>query len=224
MDKKLNPNHVFLGQKPYIYKRYKQSFIMVLLDIASWWGEKEFFEQIFWFIAIPASIIFIIILITTFIGGSDMDSDVGDVDAEIDGDAGIGFQFFTFKNLVGFFTVFSWTGISCIDYGFGVFATMGISFFAGILTMTLMATVFYFMTRMVEDGTLKIRNSIGRIGEVYLPIPAKGEGFGKVSINVQGSLREMDAMTKDDTELRVGMIVKVLDVIDEHILLVTKNS
>ena len=74
--------------------------------MAEWWDSLSKMEMIYWGLAIVSSIFFVFILITSFLGG-DMDSDVGGVDADIDADAGIGFQFFSFKNLVGFITLFS---------------------------------------------------------------------------------------------------------------------
>lgn len=65
----------------------------------------------------------------TFVGG-DMDDSFGDADSAIDADEGIGFQFKTVQNLVGFFAVFSWTGIASLQIGFSMSATLMISIFS----------------------------------------------------------------------------------------------
>lgn len=195
---------------------------MHLLDIGTWWAEKMIFEQVFWAIAIPASFIMIIILVTTFLGGDGVLD--GDVDASVEMDGGAGFQFFTFKNLVGFFTIFGWVGVGCVGSGISEMVTLVVAFLSGILMMVAMAATFYFISRLVEDGTFKMTNALGRLGEIYIPIPAAGEGMGKVQINVQGSVREMDAMTNDAVALPTGAVVKVVDIIDGHILLVSKNA
>lgn len=195
---------------------------MILLDLGTWWAEKLLFEQIFWAIAVPSSLIMIVILITTFLGGDGMFE--GDVDASIEMDGGAGFQFFTFKNLVGFFTIFGWVGIGCVRGGFDELPTLIIAFICGSIMMAAMASIFYFVSRLVEDGTFKMTNAIGRLGEIYLPVPPAGSGIGKVQINVQGTVREIDAMTHDETLLSTGTVVKVSEIIDGHILLVTKNT
>jgi len=195
----------------------------MLLDINSWWAEIETFERIYWIIALPASLIFIIILITTFIAG-DVDGEVGDVDADIEADSGIGFQFFSLKNLVGFFTIFAWSGIACIDAGYGTVITVGVSGLSGLLMMVVMASIFYFMGKLTYDGTLALENAIGCIGEVYLTIQPKRNGFGKVQINVQGGIRTLQAMTDDEEELASGAVVRVKEVINNQILLVAKES
>ena len=76
-------------------------------------------EHVYWLFAVPSTIIFLIYMIITFAAGADVDGDFGDADADVDGDAGIGFQFFSLKNLVGFFTIFSWAGLACIDANLG---------------------------------------------------------------------------------------------------------
>ena len=195
---------------------------MFLLDITTWWSEKILLEQIFWGLAIPASAVLTILLITTFLG-FDSDMDIG-VDDGVEIDGGAGFQFFTFKNLVGFFTIFGWVGLGCVASGFSEFTSVGIAFVSGIVMMASMASIFYFMSKMTEDGTMVITSSIGRLAEAYMPIPADGLGIGRVQINIQGGIREMEAMTHDNTTLPTGTVVRVLDIIDGHILLVTKHN
>lgn len=196
---------------------------MMLLDITSWWSGKELFEQIYWAFAIPSTAIFLIMLVLTFVVGDVGDMD-GDVDTDMDADDGIGFQFFTVKNLVSFFTIFGWIGIGCIDMGYSEMVTMIVSFISGLAMMVLMASIFYMMSKLVEDGTMKTKNAIGKLGEVYIIVPKKGNGFGRIQLNIQGAMREMEAMTNDEEDLQVGKIVKVLEVVDKHILVVTNNN
>lgn len=190
--------------------------------MTEWFTSLELFERIYWIFAFPSSLIFLIIALMTFIGG-DAGMDDVDMDTDVDGGDGAGFQFFTFKNLVGFFMIFAWSGLACIHGGFGQVATIVVSVLCGLLMMLAMASIFYFMSKLVEDGTMRMTSAIGRTGEVYLPIGAKNGGFGKVQINIQGSIHEIQAVTEDETDLAVGTVVKVVSVIDNHILQVTRN-
>ena len=179
-------------------------------------------EQIYWIFALPSSLIFLVILVLTFMGG-DLD-DAGGVDADINADEGIGFQFFTLKNLVGFFTVFSWIGLACIDSDMSIGMTFVISFVSGLLMMVVMASLFMLMGKLVDSGTMNINNAIGGVGEVYLPIGGNKGNFGKVQITIQGALRTIQAMTEGEEDLSVGTIVEVKDVINNNILVVSKSS
>jgi hypothetical protein len=48
--------------------------------------------------------------------------------------------------------------------------------------------------------------------------------MGKVQLNVQGSLRTLDAITDDANPIPTNSIIEVLDLIDEQILLVKKQG
>lgn len=185
-----------------------------------WFYDLSSFEQIYWGVASLASLIFVIIMFLTFLGG-DADTDA-DFDADGEG-GGAGFQFFTFKNMIGFFMIFGWTGVGCIRSDFSTTSTLLISVVCGLIMMLAMSSLFYMFSNMVEEGTMKMSNAIGRTGEVYLPIKANNGGFGKVQINIQGSLHEIQAFTNDDKDLVVGTIVRVEKIVDDHILLVTSN-
>jgi len=190
---------------------------------------KDFFdgmsslEQTYWIIALIGSVIFLIIFLLTFIGGGDTDMEADATDFEAD-DGGVGFQFFTFKNVVAFFTIFGWSGISCIDNELSTTATIIISTIAGLLMMAMTSMLFYWMHKLAESGTLKIKNAIGAIGEVYLPIGAERSSMGKVQIKVQGSLRELEAITDELEDLTTGTMVKVSEIVSAEILLVEKIS
>ncbi|MEM6721712.1 MAG: hypothetical protein AAF611_20455 [Bacteroidota bacterium] len=186
--------------------------------MGDWFSALTTFEQSYWIIAAISSTIFVVVLITTFlVGEADVD---GDVDADIEADTGVGFQFFTFKNLVAFFTIFSWAGISCINAGYGKSVTLIVSILAGIAMMFVMATLIYYINKLVSSGTLKLENAIGNVGEVYLSIGANRSKIGKVHVNVQGALRELDALADSNETLKTGTVVEVKDITGTGILIV----
>lgn len=181
-------------------------------------------EQTYWIIAIVGSAILAVIFILTFIGGdSDADMDADGTDFEAD-DGGVGFQFFTFKNIIAFFTIFGWSGLSCLDNGLSTTLTLIISTVAGLLMMVLTSLLFFWMYKLAQSGTLNMKNAVGAVGEVYLPIGANRSKMGKVQIKVQGSLRELEALTDEDEDLNTGTVVKVLEIISAELLLVEKLS
>ena len=185
-----------------------------------WYSGLELFPKIYWFIALIASLFFVIIMVLTFVGG-DTDG-LEDMDSDVDGDSGIGFQFITFKNLVGFFTIFGWSGIACLDEGFSNPITILISFICGLVMMSIMAAMFYYMGKLNDSGTLVYTNAINQIGEVYLTVQEKRTKIGKVSIRIQGSLRELDALTDSETPLKTGTVIKVKEVTPNGILIIEK--
>lgn len=186
--------------------------------MTEWFSNLEFLSKLYWSIALVGSSVFIVVMIMAFVGG-DAD-DLGDVDTDIDSDAGAGFHFITFKNLVGFFTIFGWSGIACIDAGWSTPLTVIISVICGLLMMVIMAALFYFVSKLSDSGTLIYKNALDAVGEVYLTIGADRSSMGKVSVNVQGTVRELDALTDSQTPLKSGTIIKVVDVTSNGILIV----
>ena len=190
--------------------------------MTEWFSELSTFDKFYWVVAGISSVIFIFVLIATFIGG-DTD-DIGDVDAEIDADTGAGFQFFTFKNTVAFFTIFGWSGIAMIDADSSKVATLAVSFFSGLAMMTLMAALFYYISKLVSSGTLKMKNALHAVGEVYTTIGANRSSMGKVQIKVQSALRELEALTDAETDLKQGTVIKVTEVTPNGILIVQPQT
>lgn len=186
--------------------------------MTEWFSNLEFLSKLYWSIALVGSLVFIVVMVMAFVGG-DAD-DLGDVDTDIDSDAGAGFHFITFKNLVGFFTIFGWSGIACIDAGLSTPLTIIISVICGLLMMVIMAALFYFVSKLSDSGTLIYKNALDAVGEVYLTIGADRSSMGKVSVNVQGTVRELDALTDSQTPLKSGTIIKVVDVTSNGILIV----
>lgn len=194
---------------------------MHLLDISSWWQSMIAFEKILWVIALLFSLFFVFQAIMSFAGDGDIAE--GDADLSVMEDDGIGHQFFTLKNLVAFFTIFGWTALACYKGGAGQFLSVGIGFVAGSLMVLLMMVLFRSMSRLKQSGTLQIKNAMGAIAETYLFIPPARGGFGKVHIKVQGSLRELQAITDDTEQIPTGKLVKVIGLVNDNVLLVTTD-
>lgn len=195
-----------------------------------WWSDIPAFQKAFWYFAIPFTTLFIIQTILTFLGlgeSGGLDFDDGSVGDNIDFDGDDGFQFesgssfpiFTVRNFIVFFTVFGWTGITATTSGFGNIITIILAVLLGLTVMFIVAGIFYFMSKMTESGNLKIINAIGKMGEVYLFIPEKRTGVGKVHIKVQGAVREIDAVT-DGERISTGATIVVTEIVDNRMLLV----
>jgi membrane protein implicated in regulation of membrane protease activity len=192
-------------------------------ELSAWWEALTLIQKIFWVIAGPSTLLLIIQLILTFVGGEIDDIDIdSDIDFETD-HGGIGYQFLTFKNVLGFFTMFGWIGLACLDFGFGIFISVVVAFIAGLIMMALMAFLFYQMSKLQQSGSMRIESAIDQTGEVYLTIPKNRDGVGKINITLNGTLREMDAVTDDPEPLKNGSIVQVLDIVSGNLLLVTKR-
>lgn len=62
-----------------------------------WFSALTLFEKVYWIVALAGSAVLLILVARTFIVGDGS----GDVDADVEGDGGIGLQFLSLKNLMG---------------------------------------------------------------------------------------------------------------------------
>jgi hypothetical protein len=154
------------------------------------------FEKALWLITIPSTIILLFQLVITIFGMDSSDGVDVDTDTEFDSDSESGhspFQLFTFRNLIAFFAVFGWTAISLTDEGVGHLITIVISLFSGTISMVSMASLVYFMYKLKEENIPSIKSALGKNATVYLTIPEKGKGRGKVTIEINGTQKTISA-------------------------------
>lgn len=187
-------------------------------DFTLWWQGMSILGKIYWLIALPFSVFFVLQTILTFFGGDGTDAH-GDADASVDSDSGIDFQFLSIKNLIAFFTIFGWVGVVSLGSGINPVWSVILATIGGLIMMTIMATIMYFMGKLNENGALNLNSAIGKSGTVYLTIPSKRNGLGKVQINFQG-FQTLDAMTDAENDIANGTVVEVVDIINSEFLLV----
>ncbi len=175
----------------------------------------------YFFIAIGASAFFILQSIFTFIGIGDNFELDGDFDAEVDLDVDIAdginmtMHLFTIRGIISFFMVFGWTGFILTDSGeLGSFVIFIIALATGTLMLFLIALVYYFFEKISQEGNIDIREAIGKQGSVYIPIPNRNDGIGKIQIILGESLKTLDAIAKDKA-ITTGSQVKVVGIINE---------
>lgn len=176
--------------------------------------------QTFWYVAIPTSLIFILQSIMTFVGTDASDGVNADFDGDFEG-AETPFQLFSLRNLINFLLGFSWSGISF----FGLIKNSLILISTSVLVGVAFVGVFFVIIRQIqklaEDNTFDIQKLINKTGEVYLSIPAKKSGKGKIQISINGAFHELDAITEHDT-LPTGSFIKVVKAIDSDLVIVEK--
>ena len=188
--------------------------------IVDWWSSLGIASQIFYCVAIPATLILIVQTVLMLIGiGEDADglgdgfNDVTDIptdshdgvfgDNEItdapDTEGFIGLRIFTFRGIVAFFVVFGWVGVVMESMNAPLFATIPVSAVCGFIMMLVLALILKAVMKLRNDGNTDNRNAIGMAGKVHLTIPPSRTGEGKVHLMLQGAYVERNAVT-DDTE------------------------
>lgn len=174
--------------------------------------------RIFWFVAIPASLIFLIQTIMTFIGVDATDG----LEADFDGDlahAEAPFQLFSLRNLINFLLGFGWAGIAF----FTTLENRALLVCVAVAIGAAFVYTFFLIIRQIqklaEDNTFKIDNTLHKTAEVYLTIPERKTGKGKVMVSVKGTFHELDAMTEAE-KIPSHTMVKIVKIINGDVLIV----
>ncbi len=208
--------------------------------MTQWWNELSNLQQLFYYCAIPSTIVLFIQTLLSIIGlGNDTDIDA-DIDVEVDYDSGFdgdtdvaeldqiestaSLKFFSIRGIVAFFTLFGWVGVVLSKTNLPVSIIFLISIFSGLLGMFVIALMFYGISKLQSNGNISLKNAIGATAQVYIPIPPNLSGKGKIQVTIQERLSEVNAMTENRKTLSTGCNVRVVDVIDINTLLVEKTK
>ena len=193
-----------------------------------WWQALNLMQKIYFCIATPATVLLIVQIILMIIGFSggeaDFDGDV-DVDVDVDVDTDVdtdvndvfdgdpGFRLFTVRGLIAFLTVGGWVGFTFGDSN----PTLAVilSIVCGVAALVGMAFLLKWLLGLQSSGNISYKAAVGKTADVYLTIPANGQGNGKITVILNESLRELSAKTLSDAPIKTGAKVKIVDVEDD---------
>ena len=212
---------IFIVYRKIIYY-FRKTNIKTNTIMTEWWTSLDLFMKILWCIAIASSLIFIIETVLTFIGADvemDMDTDFDMPDGGFEGDPSM--NLYTFRNLVNFLLGMSWTAILLQEQIASKALLMVIAFAVGALLVFAVMMMFKGLSKMQQSGNIDLyKSAVGCNGKVYLTVPAERKGSGKVQISINDSIREYDALTDSEDDLKTGTSIKVVEVLDASTLLV----
>lgn len=198
-----------------------------------WWEAMTTLERVMTCIACPATLVLIIqtVLLLFGFGGTDAGLDVdvdgdGVPDAGFDesGDADGGVRMFTVRGMVTFFTIFGWSALVLLKGGTAEYLAMGVAFLLGAFAMVLTALFLRWVMKLQSDGTVQLKNAVGLTGRVYLPIPPKRGGTGKINILLQERYCECEAVSDSEESLPTDCEVVVTGLSGQDTLIVRRKS
>ena len=188
---------------------------------------------LFLFCAVLGGTIMILQLLFSLIGfgmddigdGVDLSVDGMDADVEIDGSAGGDFaeaghntmfveflKVISLKTLIAGIAFFGLGGLIGLSLGFSPFLASVLALIAGALALYFVYWIYKKINAAQSDGTVSAKSLIGAQGKVYLKVPGKRSGVGKVLINQQDRTMEYEAVTPGEaifsgTEIIVTKII-----------------
>ncbi len=192
-----------------------------------WWESLAGATQFFYGMAAFFSVFFLWQIIAAFMGldGDEMDADGSfDVSDNLNADdvleSSQAFKVLSLRSIITFFTLFSWGSALYTAEGMSVVKAMGIASVWGLIGMFAIALIFYGMSKLAETGTKDICSCKGKIGTVYLDIPAGG--LGEIKISLTNAVEHVKARSVEKERLSAGTQVRVVEVMDQTMVKVEK--
>ncbi len=208
--------------------------------MVAWWSSLQMAEQVFYLIGMLATAILFVQLVLNIIGLGMHDLDLSTPDgSEFDGVDAVhmdgldvdhpdlpahssGLGMLSFRTVLAFMVGFGWSGGLAIGSGFSILPALALAVLSGAVFMVVVYGLMKAIYKLSDSGNVDFRNALGRTGNVYIPIPAKGSGAGQVQVTVQDRLREISAVTDGDEELKTGTSIRVVKVLGNGTVVVRR--
>ena len=122
------------------------------------------------------------------------------------------FGVISFRTLVAAITFFGIAGMIAVTADAPVHISLAVALVAGIGAMYGVYFLMQWLYGLRTEGTVRIGGAVGKTATVYIPVPARNSGTGKIQINLQNRTMEYLALTPGD-KLPTGAKVVVTEVV-----------
>jgi hypothetical protein len=118
------------------------------------------------------------------------------------------FQILSVRTLTAALAFFGLTGLAAQSRQVSGGSTFVLALGAGFVAMYGVHWLMQQLFKLRTDGTVRLNRAIGKTANVYVRIPAQGQGVGKVVLILQNRTVELDAVS-DGGEIPAGTEVVV---------------
>ena len=157
-------------------------------------------------------------------GGSATDvggSDVGDMPKSGGSSMPFGLRLLSFRSLVAFTVIGSWV-LYTASYGMAWYYAVILAVVCGFAAACGMAGAIVGMEKLQDNGNIDPTNAVGKTGTVYLTVPPKRSGQGKINVLVQERYAEYFAVTDSGEPIPTASEIKVVGHVGNNVLLVER--
>lgn len=182
-----------------------------------WWNNMDLVGQIYALIAIPSTLVLLVqtVMLIFGFGGDDIDADGIDLDLDDVGDTpgdggGDGLALFSLRGIMAMAAVGGWSGLVMHEAGINIAVTVFLSLAFGIFALVALAFLMKISMKLQSSGNFDLGYAIGKVGTVYIPIPEKMTGSGKINLSLLDRFVEIGAVTKCERKLKTGESVRII--------------
>lgn len=184
------------------------------------WQTMDLAQKIYFCVSLGASVFLVLQIITLLFGiGETGETEIdlsGDGEADATVDLADGFHLFTLRGLVAFFAIGGWTGLALADISTGL--SIAGALLSGTLALVVMAFLMRAIMQLRSSGNIDNAKAIGKIADVYLTIPAKGNGAGKINLTLEERFVEINAIQEGSEPISTGAKVKVTAIVGDTLV------
>ena len=127
------------------------------------------------------------------------------------------FRILTVRTVVAALTFFGLVGLTVDSAGLPPSSALIIALAAGFAAMYVVHWLMQQLFKLRADGTVRIQKALGQTATVYVKVPARRQGVGKITLNIQDRMVELAAVTAGD-EIPSGTEVVVRQFVDAEIV------
>jgi len=181
-----------------------------------WFGNLNGLDIFFIVCALIGGVPLIIRFVLQFMGAdfgdeASLNADFESPDGGADFDADASLKFLSLHGITSFLMMFGLVGYALYrqsEVGAG-FSLLGATI-AGFISFWVIGWIFKATSKLQHSGTVNIKQAVGSEGKVYTTIhPNK---TGSVMVTVNDRLREYEASSKDNSEIKTGTRIRVQEV------------
>lgn len=123
--------------------------------------------------------------------------DSGDIDGDLTVVGGDGaFDMFSMLSILAFFMGAGWMGLTCrIDWELSSMASAAAATGFGVVLMSAASGLMALTRKLNRTVSYDVQTAVGHTASVYMSIPARGDGMGKITVTVSGRRKTMDAIS-----------------------------
>lgn len=132
------------------------------------------------------------------------------------------YEVISLRTLSAAVTFFGLAGITARAYSQPATISFVIAAVAGVAATFAVYWLFKQVYKLQHTGTENIRNALGLSATVYVPVPAKRGGAGKVTFRLQNRVSEYLAVTDDEERLKTGEKVIVVGIVNSDTVRVAR--